>query len=91
MFAQTSSTGSLDFARDDNSCCEFRPHRSVIGRIFSSTHFVVDSRRDAFFRQGFACQNGVNAQAAIFFEGAHLIVPPAEQLPLLVMDSERVV
>src|SRR4029077_3302421 len=67
------------------------PHRRVIGRIFSSTHFAVDPGGDAFFRQRFACQNSVYAQAAIFFEGAHLIIPPAENFCFLVMDSKRVV
>src|SRR4029077_7137573 len=70
---------------------KLRPHRSVIGRVFSSTHFAIDPGGDAFFRQRFACQNSVYAQATIFFEGAHLIIPPAEKFSFLVMNSKRVV
>src|SRR4029077_15740429 len=70
---------------------KLRPHRSVIGRVFSSTHFAVDPGGDAFFGQRFACQNSVYAQATIFFEGAHLIIPPAEKFSFLVMNSKRVV
>src|SRR6476660_9145237 len=67
------------------------PHRSVIGRIFSSTHFAIDPGGDAFSRQRFPCQNSVYPQATIFFEGAHLIIPPAEKFSFLVMDPKRVV
>jgi hypothetical protein len=91
MSDQVNITGSLDFARNDKSFCKFRPHRRVIRRIFSSTHFAVDPGGAAFFRQRFACQNSVYAQAAIFLEGAHLIIPPAEKFSFLVMDSKRVV
>ena len=66
MSAQGNFAGSLDFARDDKSFCKLRPHRRVIGRIFSSAHFAIDPGGDAFFRQRFACQNSVYAQAAIF-------------------------
>src|SRR5262249_32454926 len=67
------------------------PYWRVIGWVFSAAHFVIDAGRDAFFRQAFACQYGVNAQPAIFFECAHLIVPPAEKFAFLVMDSQGVV
>ena len=90
MSGQVNIAGSLDFARDDKSFCKLRPYRRVIGRIFSSTHFAIDPGGDAFFRQRFACQNSVYAQATIFFEGAHLIIPPAEKFSFLVMDSKRV-
>src|SRR4029078_170481 len=67
-----------------------RPHWSVIRRIFSSTHFAIDPGGDAFFRERFARQNSVYAQSTIFFEGAHLIIPPAEKFSFLVMNSKRV-
>jgi hypothetical protein len=62
----------------------------MIGRIFSSAHFAVDPGRYALFRQAFARQNSVYAQPKIFFEGAHLIIPPAEKVSFLVMDSKGV-
>src|SRR5947199_8693128 len=62
----------------------------MIGRVFSSTHFAIDPGSAAFFRQRFACQNSVYAQSTIFFEGAHLIIPPAEKFSFVVMDSKRV-
>src|SRR4029077_12565879 len=73
------------------SWAKLRPHRSVIGRIFSSTHFAIDRGGNAVFRQRFACQNSVYAQATVFFKRAHLIIPPAEKFSFLVMDSKRVV
>ena len=70
---------------------KLRPHWSVIGRIFSSAHFALDPGRDAFSRGAFARQNSIYAKPTIFFEGAHLVIPPAEQLTFLVMDSKGVV
>src|SRR4051794_26723324 len=72
------------------SFCKLRPHRRVIRRIFSSTHFAINPGGHAFFRQQFACQNSIYAQATISFEGAHLIIPPTEKFSFLVMDSKRV-
>src|SRR3954469_7256775 len=72
------------------SWSEVRPHRSVIGRVFSITHFAIDPGGDAFFRQRFACQNSVYPQSTIFFKGAHLIIPPAEKFSFLVVNSKRV-
>jgi len=59
----------------------------MIGRVFPGAHFAVYPRGDALFREAFARQDGVNAKPAIFFEGAHLIIPPAEKFSFLVMDS----
>src|SRR5262245_23898157 len=69
---------------------KLRPDRRVIGRVLPSAHFAVDPGRNAFFRQAFAGQNGVNTKPAILFEGAHLIIPPGEKFSLLVVDSKRV-
>src|SRR5215471_133174 len=70
---------------------ELRPHRRVIGWFFSGAHFAVDAGCSTVFSQTFACQYGINTQAAISFKPAHLIVPPGKELAFLVMDSKRVV
>ena len=66
------------------------PHRRVIGQVFPAAHFPINAGRDTIFSQTFARQYSVNAQAAIFFERAHLVVPPGKKVALHVMDSKRV-
>src|SRR5437588_119576 len=61
-YLSRSATGSLDFARDDrlpSSRLFFKlsPHWRVIGRLFSSAHFAVDSRGRAFFSERLAGQH----------------------------------
>jgi len=70
---------------------ELRPHRRVIGWFFTDAHFAIDAGCSTVFSQTFACQYGINSQAAISFKPAHLIVPPGEELAFLMMDSECVV
>ena len=70
---------------------ELRPHRRVIGWFFPDAHFAVDAGCGTVFNHIFACQHGINPQAAISFKTAHLIVPPGEELAFLMMDSKCVV
>src|ERR1700730_3412452 len=58
---------------------EFCPNRGVIGGFFAFAHFAVDSRIGAFFGQRFTGQDSVDAQAAVFWEGKHPVIPPTEK------------
>src|SRR5438094_6995160 len=69
---------------------KLRPHRRVVGWFFTLAHLAINPGRNAFCCQLFARQNCVNAQAAIFFERAHLIIPPTEEFAFLVMEPQRV-
>ena len=69
---------------------KFCPNRRVIGRIFAFAHFAIDAGRDAFLRQRFAGQDGVDAQAAIFWKGQHSIIPPGENARRLRMKPQRI-
>src|SRR5881392_3341843 len=89
-YLSCNATGSLDFARDHrlpSSRLFFKlsPHWRVIGRLLACAHFAVDSRGRAFFGERFAGQHGVDAQAAILFKRAHLIIPPTKNFSFFVM------
>src|SRR6266403_1799260 len=60
-----------------------------VGR-FSIPRIAIDSCRSAFSRQGFARQNHVDTQAAIFRKRKHPIIPPGKKAAFLVMQSQCV-
>ena len=70
---------------------KLRPYRRVIGRFLAFAHFAINPRSSAFFRELIDCENCVDAEAAIFFKRAHLIIPPAEQFAFFVMNSQCIV
>src|SRR3981081_4650451 len=69
---------------------KFCPNRRVIGRFLSFAHFSIDPGGDALFGEGFACQNGVDAQSAIFWKRKHPVIPPAEISTFFVMQPQGV-
>src|SRR5882724_5686099 len=71
-------------------CSEFCPNRCMIGGFFSFPRIAIDSCRSAFSRQGFARQNHVDTQSAIFRKRKHPIIPPGKKAAFLVMQSQRV-
>ena len=50
---------------------KLRPYRRVIGRFFSFPHVAIDSGGDAFIREGFAGEDRIDPQPAIFWKGEH--------------------
>ena len=56
------------------------PDGRVIGWIFSLAHLAIDPGGNALFHQLAAGQQQIDAQAAVFRESQHPIVPPAKEL-----------
>ncbi len=63
----------------------------MIGGLLAFAHLSLDPGIGAARRERFAREDRVDTQSTVFRKGKHPVIPPGEQIRLLVMQTERVV
>src|SRR6266404_3530321 len=69
---------------------ELCPDGGMIGRIIAFAHFAIDPHGGATFGQGFACEDRIDTESAIFLKRQHPIIPPTKKTAFDMMDAKGI-